>query len=104
MPSDSEIETSTLVPHSDPLPQIRRALSSCSFPPATPPETSAGREYKAAEVRESLSDESLRPDTPEEKVWTDEGRKWLEFGEAVLKEVWSDARDYLHTSIHPKVS
>ncbi|XP_050721652.1 uncharacterized protein LOC127001296 [Eriocheir sinensis] len=101
MPSDSEIETSTLMPHAEPRPQIRRPLSSIDLPPVVLPESSA-RGDKQAEVRESLSDESLRADTPEEKVWTDEGRKWLEFGEAVLKEVWSDARDYLHTSIHPK--
>lgn len=104
MASDSEIETSTLMPHADPRPPLRRPLSSGALPPVILAETSAGGKYKAADVRESLSDESLRADTPEGKVWTDEGRKWLEFGEAVLKEVWSDARDYLHTSIHPKVS
>lgn len=104
MPSDSEIETSTLMPDTGPRPTIRRPLSSIDLPPVILSETSPGGRNKSAAVRESLSDESLRADTPEEKMWADEGRKWLEFGEAVLKEVWSDARDYIHTSINPKVS
>lgn len=84
------------MPQAAPRPQIRRPLSSSALSVLV-------LESGKSEVRESVSDDSLRADTPEGNVWTEETKKWLEFGEAVLKEVWSDARDYIHTSIHPKV-
>ena len=104
MVSDSEVETSSLMPQAECVPLSRRPLSSGALPPVITRRDAVGRRA-SAEVRVSNSDDdSLREDTPELKDWTEEGRKVLELGEAVLKEVWNDARDYIHTNIYPKVS
>ncbi|KAG0721119.1 Anoctamin-7 [Chionoecetes opilio] len=60
------------------------------------------RTQEFAEVRASLSEDSLKSESSDERDWTEGGRKWLHFGGTVLKEVWSDTRGYLHSSIHPK--
>ncbi|XP_063869626.1 anoctamin-7-like isoform X3 [Scylla paramamosain] len=95
MVSDSEVETSTLMQEAQnaQLNRYRRSTGALHLDLIR----------KNVDVRvSSASDDSGRDDSPERRDWTEEGRKWLELGEAVLKEVWSDARDYLQTNINPK--